>query len=71
MLISITQKQNGIQVPRLLVSCKEKMKISTSSIANVANSMPELKFELLDSNWPKEVKKPSNVKSWTIRDSSG
>ena len=48
---------------------REDEDIDFNSIANVANSMPELKFELLDSNWPKEVKKPSNVKSWTIRDS--
>tara|TARA_Y100000766_G_C18914134_1_gene610080 strand:+ start:1222 stop:5316 length:4095 start_codon:yes stop_codon:yes gene_type:complete len=48
---------------------REDDDIDFDLIANVANDMPEYKFELLDSNWPKEIKKPSNIKSWTIRDS--
>ena len=48
---------------------REDDDIDFNLIASVANGMPEFKFELLDSNWPKEVQKPSNVKPWTIRDS--
>jgi spore maturation protein CgeB len=38
-------------------------------VANVARGMPEYNFELLGSNWPKDIEKPLNIKSWTIRGS--
>lgn len=48
---------------------REDDDIDFNLIANAANYLPDYKFELLDLNWPKDIAKPSNVKSWTIRDS--
>lgn len=48
---------------------REDEDIDFEMIASVASEISEYNFELLGTNWPKEIEKPQNIKSWTIRDS--
>ena len=43
--------------------------LDLASIAAIAQKMPNSHFDILGSNWSSELDQPSNVKTWTIRDS--